>query len=144
MEKLDIKMSHPPAQRLLQMLRTAKPTRSSSIRSTLNEITLACNLCKEFHSSPFRFRAALSPDKVIFNHELAMDLMLIDGNPVLNVVDTHTGYQNAVFIDENTSDNLWDHFLLCWATVYVGYPNRIRLEQETSFKSEEFRSAAAL
>lgn len=58
--------------------------------------------------------------------------MLDRGTPILHVVETATKYQNAVVLRGKSADDLWDDFVGCWATIFVGYPNRIRIDQESS------------
>lgn len=36
--------------------------------------------------------------EIVFNHEVAMDLMWIDGNTVLHVLDAQNNYQNVVLL----------------------------------------------
>lgn len=114
---------------MLQILRCAKPDIIPSICDMLNQVTLACDLCLQLHSPPFRFRASLPPVSIKFNHEAPIDLMWLDGNPVLNVVDVNTGIKNVVFDENKTSEKLWENFVLCWDSAYKGSPNRIRLEK---------------
>lgn len=144
LEKLHLQFAHHPAERLFQALRRSKPDLDNSVRDTLNQITVACDLFQEYHSPPFRFRATLPSQNVVFIQEVSIDLMWLVGDPVVHVVDTNTGFQNAVFIENKTSEKIWEHFVHCWASTYVGYPNRIRLDQEMSFISEEFRAEAQL
>lgn len=75
----------------------------------------------------------------MFNHEIAVDLLWLDSKPVFHIVDTHTLFQNAAFVKYKTSECIWQTFLDCWATVYLGYPENIRLDHETSFNSVKFR-----
>ena len=79
------------------------------------------------------------PDEsIVYNHELALDLVWLSGKPVLHVVDTHTSFQNAIFIKNKSPEGLWKSFTDCWSTVYLGLPNILRVDQEASFNSEKF------
>lgn len=69
-----------------------------------------------------------------------MDLVWIDDHPTLHVVDTHTNLSAAVFLQEKSSDNMWNLFLLCWATAHTGYSDKMRLDQESAFTSREFQT----
>lgn len=64
-----------------------------------DEITNAYQTCSEYRSSPVLSQAAILNDDVIFNHELAIDLVLLFGKPVFYVENTHTVFQNAEFIE---------------------------------------------
>lgn len=48
----------------------------------------------------------------MFNHEKAMYLLWIENAKVLHVVDTHTMFQNAVFINGKSSKDLRESFLM--------------------------------
>lgn len=65
--------------------------------------------------------------------------MWLSGNPVMQIIDTNTLYQTGEFIKSKSIDELWDTFIRCWATIFIGYPSKIRLDQETAFDSTEFR-----
>lgn len=94
-------------QKLFNLLKRARPERAdNNVNSVLQQIPKACEACRNHSVKPFRFRAALTPDKVIFNHELAIDLMWIDGNPTLHVVDTHTHFQNAVVLRSKSARDI--------------------------------------
>lgn len=71
-----------------------------------------------------------------------MDLMWLDHKPVLHIVYIETGFQNAIFITDKKAPSLWNDFINCWASAYVGFPETIRLDRETSFISKKFRQNA--
>lgn len=133
LQKLHTQFEHPNIERLFQTLRRADAKISPPIKETLNDIVNSFDLFCEFHSPPFRFRASLPPDKILFNLELSMDRIWLDGKPVLHILDKHTGYQNSMILKDKTYESLWDHFLVCSATLYARYPKRKRLYQERSF-----------
>lgn len=80
----------------------------------------------------------MPPDKVIFNQELAIDLVWLEKKLVLHIVENHTEFQNAIPISTKRAEDIWYEFVEGWASLYVGYPNLIRLDQESSFKSDIF------
>lgn len=79
----------------------------------------------------------------MFNHKLTMDLMWLKGNPVLHAVGTHTHFSAAVFIMGKRAKDIWKTFLTCWVKVYMGYPDKIRKEQEKNFASRELREISS-
>ena len=83
-------------------------------------------------------------DEVVFNHEVAIDLFWVAGNPVLHVVDTHTGYQNVALPKSLTAQHVRDAFLEAWFTVYVGIPHRIRADQGSGFTSKFWDNITAI
>ena len=141
--KLHKHFMHPSTGKLYNLLKRAFPTKvNDKIRQMLQDIAEKCDQCAEHAVPPFRFRASIPKDNIIFNRELSIDLMWLNGKPVLHVVDTETGFQNAIFIQDKTAENLWNDFINCWASVYTGFPEIIRLDRETSFTSTAFRENA--
>lgn len=134
---------HPSAGKLYNMLKRADPIKTDpSFKNTLEEISKACNNCSEYYFSTFRFRATIPPDELVFNMELAIDLMWLSGRPVMHIIDTHTLYQTGEFVKYKSAADLWDTVIRCWAKILIGYPNNIRIYYETAFDSEEFRRTA--
>lgn len=79
----------------------------------------------------------------MFNHELALDLMWIEENPILHVMDTHTHFQSAYVLRSKRAEDIWFAFVEFWAALYVGYAQVIHLGQEASFQSSVFNYHAA-
>lgn len=77
-------------------------------------------------------------DEIVFNEEVAMDLMWMEGRAIMNIVDALTYYQNAVLLKRQSTGDVWDAFVEAWSSVNVGYPNKIRLEQGNVFKSKKW------
>lgn len=95
-------------------------------------ISAVCATCSEYQSSPFRFRASLSTNDIALNRELAIDLLWLINKPVLNIIDTHTAYQNAEFIESKHTGSLLESLLSIWTTVFISYPSTIRFDQESA------------
>lgn len=82
---------HPSSGKFCNVLKRVNPADSTDeLRTTLEYIGKACEDCSEYHSGSFRFGAEMTPDKIIFNHELEIDLLWLDNALVIHVVDTHT------------------------------------------------------
>lgn len=122
-----------PSERPFQVLRRGILGLSPSIMHIFNKFTLAWDACQEFHSPTYRFRAELPPDRLDFNPEVAMTLMLFSGDPVIFIVDINSGFQNAVFVENKSADKLWGHFILYWYGIFKGYINKNGLDQESSW-----------
>ncbi|CDF34787.1 unnamed protein product [Chondrus crispus] len=137
LERLHLHFFHPSVQKLLNLLKRGTPDRVKNDTPTIiQDIVDECAGCKRFGIRPYRFRVSLPSDEVIFNHEVAVDLFWVGGNPILHVVDTHTGYQNVALPKSLSARHVWDAFLEAWVTVYVGIPNRIRADQGSVFTSK--------
>ena len=121
-----------PAGKLVNLIRKANPEKADeSVRKLIEQINKKCSVCSEHSVPPFRFRASIPPDEIIFNREVSIDLMWLDKKPILHIVDTATNFQNALFIRKKTAQDLWDDFVDCWASVYTGFPEIIRLDRRS-------------
>lgn len=76
---------------------------------------------------------------MILNHELPIDLLLLEKKPVFHVADTHTNFKNAVPIRSIRAEDIWFAFVEVWASFYVEYPTIIRLDQESVLRSDYIR-----
>jgi hypothetical protein len=71
--------------------------------------------------------------------------MFIDRSAILHAVDTATRFSASTFLDKHgyaygqSVDGVWAAFLECWATVYSGYPNKIRTDAGSIFVSPRWR-----
>lgn len=101
LQYLHLHFFHPSARKLFHLLKRAwSQDDKNSIYKTAQSIPAACESCREHSGRPFRFRASLPNYEVIFNHEVAIDLLWLEGTPVRHVVDTETHFQNAMDILE--------------------------------------------
>lgn len=74
LEILHLHIYHPSSSKLYALLKRRNgPDIVPNIKHVLKEIS--CATCQEYHSGPFRFRASIPPDEILFNHEIAIDLM---------------------------------------------------------------------
>lgn len=145
LERLHLHFFHPSKEKLLNLLKHRTPDRlTADTPQIIQEIVDKCQGCKRFGIRPYRFRVSLPDDQIIFNNEVALDLFWVEGNPVLHIVDTHTGYQNIALPKSLSAQNVWDAFLEAWVMVYVGIPNRIRADQDSVFTSKFWDDITAL
>lgn len=84
----------------------------------------------------------MAPRQLMFKHELVMHLNWVHGMRILHVVDTHTQYGNATIFRNKTAGSIWDAFVECWETIFIGVPRVLRLDQEASFTANAFRELA--
>lgn len=141
--RLHLHFMHPAANRLFELIKRVNPTLATrSVQHLLDEISKSCRSCQEFRSRPLRFKASVSPTKLIFNHSISIDLLWLDEKPALHVIDDHTGFRNAVSLRSKTTEDIWSAFVACWVSTYVGYPGQIRSDQESGVCSGLFRDLA--
>jgi hypothetical protein len=108
-------------------------------RKILQGIVKSCLTCQTFASQPLRFSVRMPDDKLVFNDELSLDILWLDGEPALHVVDTATRFGAAIFLEGQDVEHVWAAFLTCWTLVYTGYPRKTRTDAGTVFTSAEWK-----
>lgn len=108
----------------------------------IQEISDPCWQCREHSTKRFRFRSSFLEDKISFNHELAIDVMLLNNRSVFNAVDTDTHVQFDIYVDRKSADCLWRAITEFRSTVYLGLLNVLCVDQEATFQSEKISSMA--
>lgn len=139
LRKLHLHFYHPSVNKLYNLIRRAKPEDATSeTKQLLEDIAKACSTCQRFEPRPQSFQVSV-PSGIVFNQELALDLMFLDKIPVLHVVDTQTHFSSAVFLHSQSTEAVWHAFLECWATLYTGYPDKMRVDQGSQFTSKRWK-----
>lgn len=64
--------------------------------------------------------------------------MFLDRVPVIDVVDLQTHFSSATFLKVQTTDDVWNAFITCWVSVYIGFPDRIRVDNGSQFTSQKW------
>jgi len=134
--KLHRHFRHPSAGKLFNLIRTARPNQADpATRELLETITKSCQTCETFAIPPQRFRVSIPPSDIVFNRDVAMDVMWIDKKAALHIVDIETHFSAASFLKQQTVESVWDAFITCWASLYTGFPMKLRVDQGSSFTS---------
>ena len=108
------------------------------------KLTRFCEQCQKFGKSPGRFKFKLR-DEVNFNYTILIDIMYIDGNPILHIVDEGTRYQAAQWLRNMTSEHIWDTLCYPWINTYQGPPDYIISDAGKNLVGKHFvQSAAAM
>jgi hypothetical protein len=89
LRRLHRRFGHPSVKRLKRLLERAGHNDSTK---TLKYITKYCSHCQKHSKSPGRFKFTLSDD-VNFIYCIIVDVMYIDGKPLIHVVDQATSFQ---------------------------------------------------
>lgn len=79
------------------------------------------------------FRVSMGHEDVQFNARSYIDIMYLDGKPVLHVVDESTHFSAASFLTRTTAEAVWEATMLCWSSVYTGHPNNIMADDGSQF-----------
>lgn len=106
--------------------------------SILQEISRYCDPCQRMATRPLTFPVTM-PEGIIFSHQLAPDLMWINSNPVLYVLDTHTDFSAAQFLQGEDTESVWLAFITAWVSIYIGSPDSILTDQGSVLASESGR-----
>lgn len=141
LRQLHRRFGHPSVNRLVKTLEKAG-YEDPDHRHLIQKLTEFCEFCQKHSRSPGRFKFTLKED-IYFNYSLVIDVMYLEGSPVLHVVDEGTTFQAARFLDNMSAKHTWDMLRLCWIDVYTGPPEVIVHDAGTNFDSAEFRRNAA-
>ena len=50
-------------------------------------------------------------DEIVFNHEIEVDIMRIDGDAIIHIIDRGTRYSVAKYLNPQTAENAWNLIL---------------------------------
>lgn len=103
--QLHRRFSHPAVDRLHRLLKQAG--HDDVNHHDLAEIEKFCHYCQMNHQAPRRFKFTLTDDRE-FNYELVVDVMYLDGKPVLHIVDWATSFQAARFLKSLSAKDTWE------------------------------------
>ena len=120
--------------KLLKRAKTADVDEKTRVK--IEEITKRCSTCAIHSSKPKYFMLTVGNEDDRFNHCVAVDIMFINNKPILHVVDEVTHFQEATWLRNSTSAEVWKSFLRCWSMVYIGPPDYLRVDQGTNFVSK--------
>ena len=140
LRQLHRRFGHPSVDRFYRVLQRAGHDAVS--REELGKISRVCEYCQKYGRSPGRFRFQLKDD-IDFNYSIVVDIMYIDGQPLLHIVDEATRFQNGRWLQNLTSKHTWEVLRLCWIDTYLGPPDLITHDAGKNFVSKEFQQYAA-
>ncbi|KAI1005021.1 hypothetical protein K3495_g3195 [Podosphaera aphanis] len=141
LKRLHRRFGHPSVDRLYRLLDRAGYEDNNNHRNILQHITRFCQHCQRHGGSPGRFRFTLK-DNVRFNYCIVVDIMYIDGNPLLHVIDEGTKFQADRWLQNLSAKHTWDMLQTCWIDTYLGPPDIISHDAGKNFVSKEFREYA--
>lgn len=143
LRKLHRNFGHPSVSALTNLLKRANPDHMDrEVQDAIMRLTKACTTCATHASRPRRFKLTVGTNDLKFNHTLAVDIMTLNGKPLLHVVDEATHYTSAVFLNRQRASDTWKGLLRCWSRVYLGPPDFLRMDQGTNFIAKEFVESA--
>ena len=106
---------HPSATKLYNLLKKARPEEvTPETLSILEDISKRCDPCQRITNAPNRFRVTLGAENVKLNERLQLDVMFLDGKPVLHIVDEGTKFSAARFLPtDQSTKTIWSTILKC-------------------------------
>ena len=142
LQKVHRQFAHASAESLFKLLNTAdKDKLTPETYHNLQEITRRCDPCQRIANSPLRFRVSLGSENLCFNETVFIDVMYIENRPVLHNVDSATHFSASRFLPDMSVKTVCSTIVECWASIYTGLPNRIRVDAGSNF-GESFISLA--
>jgi hypothetical protein len=138
LKRLYRRFGHPSVERLARVLERSGHEIEGK---TLEHLTRYCHYCQKHGKSPGRFRFTLRED-VDFNYCIIVDIMYIDGAPVLHIVDKGTRFQAGRWFSNISAKHTWDTLRACWIDTYLGPPDMITYDAGKNFISKEFKQYA--
>lgn len=139
LKRLHLHFYHPSTSKMFNLISRARPEEATpATRKLLQEVTEACRTCQRFTPKPQSFKVS-APEGIVFNKEPALDLMFLETMPVLHIFGTQTHFSNAIFLQEQSTEAVWNAFLEFWATIYTGHPEKMRVDQGGQFNSKQWK-----
>ena len=116
LKQLHRRFGHPSVQKLYKLLERAGHDPN---HATIKKLTAYCHQCQMHGKAPGRFKFTLNDDAE-FNFSVEMDVLYLNGKPVLQVVDSATGFNAAKHLKNMEAKTAWETFMACWSCVYLG------------------------
>lgn len=95
-----------------------------------------CEPCQRFFHPSVRFKVTIATkDNLVYDEEISLAIMLLDGKAVIHIVSTATRFSAVKFIDIHSMNygryvnGIWIAFVMTWSLVYKGYPNSQRIDK---------------
>ena len=108
----------------------------------LEHLTKYCEHCQKHGKSLGRFSFTLKDD-IDFNFNIIVDILYIDGKPVLHIVDESTRFQAGHWLKDVSAKHVWDQLRTCWIDTYLGPPDLVTTDAGKQFTSRKFKQFAA-
>ena len=100
----------------------------------LEKISAKCESCQKITNSPHRFRVSLGSESIHFNSRVYLDIIYLDGKPVLHLMDEGTCFSATQFLESVCIPDIRESILFCWEKLYIGLPHEFMTDQDSQFK----------
>lgn len=119
---------HPAINTLYSLIKRAQPKDATSGTMRMIEvISVHFSTCQYHYPRPLRFSATIT-GVIVVNDRVILDLMWRQKRPILHVVDADTRYSTARFLDGESTEDVWETFLLWCISTYIGYPGIVKID----------------
>ncbi len=108
----------------------------------LQYLTKYCEQSQKHGRSPGRLTFTLTED-LDFYYNVIVDIMYIDGKPVLHFVDEAPCFQAGQWSRNISAEHVWDQLRLCWIDKSLGPPELVTADPGNQFMAIEFKQYAA-
>ena len=109
LHQLHRRFGHPSVRRLVRVLERAGHDVDTKY---IQHLTKYCHQCQMHGKSPGQFKFTLKDDHE-FNYSVIINVLYLDGKPVLQVVDSSTAFQAARFLKDMSAKTAWDILYTC-------------------------------
>ena len=107
----------------------------------LQYLTKYCEQYQKHGRSPGHFAFTLKDD-LDFNYNIIIDIIYIEGKPVLHLVDEATRFQAGRWLKNVSAQQVWDQLRLYWIDIYLGPPNLVTANAGKQFMAKKFKHYA--
>ena len=102
----------------------------------LKTIVSSCEPCQPIRNAPLRFRVTIGHENQRFNARSYIDVVYLDGRPVLHIIDEATRFSAARFLAKNSTESVWETIVLCWSSVYTGLFDYVMVDEGSQFRKK--------
>ena len=88
--------------------------------------------------APGHFKFTLKGDHK-FNYSVIVDMLYLEGKPILQVVNSTILFQVARFLKDMKVKTVWDTIQEYWINIYLGSPNIIITNTGINFIGTDFK-----
>lgn len=78
----------------------------------IKHLTKYCEHCQKYGQSPGRFSFTIKDD-IDFNYNIIVDILYMEGKPVLHLVDETTRFQAGRWLKDISAKHVWDQLRAC-------------------------------
>ena len=139
LQKLHLHLMQPSSEKLFNLICRAKPEEvDDETKTVLKDIADSCHACQTYSTHLITFQVHF-PDEVVFNKEISVDVMYLNGIPRLSIVNAGTNSMSARFLIRVNTETFWNTFIYAYALVYSSFPRKMLTDEGSAFTSSEWK-----